>query len=144
MFDIQEIDDLVCRQLNQHDLTQCARVNKKWHAAVVPYIWRSPQCFGPLTSKAQLFRKMVLEDFVGACALERISNGPTYPSTATSYFDTLKVRPIDSRVPELGRTHWNPPVSHFGRMGSLCMYRRTERGSDGISVDRAPLQSLSS
>jgi hypothetical protein len=39
MLGLTELDTIVCKQLRRQDLTQCARVSKKWHAAVIPYLW---------------------------------------------------------------------------------------------------------
>jgi len=41
MLDIPELDDMICRQLSQRDLVQCVRVNKSWHRACLPYLWRN-------------------------------------------------------------------------------------------------------
>ncbi|KAF9949708.1 hypothetical protein BGZ65_007116 [Modicella reniformis] len=48
MFDIPELDDMVCTQLSRGDLTQCARVNKTWSRIVVRYIWRHISNLTPL------------------------------------------------------------------------------------------------
>ncbi|KAK3811124.1 MAG: hypothetical protein J3Q66DRAFT_443373 [Benniella sp.] len=40
MLDIQELDDMICEQLDPLDLVQCARVNKKWRTLVMPRLWR--------------------------------------------------------------------------------------------------------
>ncbi|KAK3810907.1 MAG: hypothetical protein J3Q66DRAFT_350467 [Benniella sp.] len=39
MFNLPEIDDLVFRQLRQHELALCARVSRMWHRIVIPYLW---------------------------------------------------------------------------------------------------------
>ncbi|KAG0255884.1 hypothetical protein BG011_004877 [Mortierella polycephala] len=39
MFNIPELDQMVISQLSLHDLTQCARVNKQWHHAVIIHLW---------------------------------------------------------------------------------------------------------
>ncbi|KAI8352244.1 hypothetical protein B0O80DRAFT_499549 [Mortierella sp. GBAus27b] len=101
MFDIPELDDLVCRQLSQHNLTQCARVNKKWHAIVVPYIWRSLHCLRWRTPQAELFRRMVLKDFVEACASKKdghpmdrhIRLRPRHISTLSQYAPLIRELP---------------------------------------------------
>ncbi|KAG0246499.1 hypothetical protein B0O80DRAFT_454099 [Mortierella sp. GBAus27b] len=41
MLGLSEIDDLIRQHLDHHDLAQCARVSKRWHAIVAPYIWHS-------------------------------------------------------------------------------------------------------
>lgn len=59
MFDIQELDELVCLQLDQKSLIHCARVNKSWHEAAIPYVWRTI----PKWSWKKL-REHVLEDYL--------------------------------------------------------------------------------
>jgi len=39
MFDLPELDEPIIRQLNRHDLAQCARVSRTWHRIVVPFLW---------------------------------------------------------------------------------------------------------
>ncbi|KAG0246900.1 hypothetical protein BGX31_005388 [Mortierella sp. GBA43] len=63
MFDIPELDELICQQLNRHDLTQCVRVNKKWHHVVIPYIWRDIE-YVSYFEQREAFRRMVLEDYL--------------------------------------------------------------------------------
>ncbi|KAG0243212.1 hypothetical protein B0O80DRAFT_448492 [Mortierella sp. GBAus27b] len=61
MFDIPELDDLIYRQLEQHDLFQCVQVNKKWHNIVIPFLWREISPKSPHSKAA--FYKLVAEDY---------------------------------------------------------------------------------
>ncbi|KAI8352245.1 hypothetical protein B0O80DRAFT_454092, partial [Mortierella sp. GBAus27b] len=128
MFDIQEIDDLVCRQLSQHDLAQCARVNRKWHAIVIPHIWRSLQCLHKQTPQGQLFRRMVLEDYVRACALEE-EGYPMEQHTRlwTHHISTLsKYAPLIRELPglrELVGILLDPNVSVTGQSKEPMEYQ---------------------
>src|SRR5690349_17531954 len=56
MLDLPEIDNMICQQLSRHDLTQCARVNKKWHTIVIPYIWHDLSSVLTWSNKS-LFRR---------------------------------------------------------------------------------------
>ncbi|KAK3810902.1 MAG: hypothetical protein J3Q66DRAFT_372628 [Benniella sp.] len=65
MFGIQELDDMVCGLLTRHDLVQCARVNKKWHAVVIPYIWKDLSCLNTSSStQRHAFTLLLLEDYL--------------------------------------------------------------------------------
>ncbi|KAG0029077.1 hypothetical protein BGZ81_004159 [Podila clonocystis] len=41
MFGMSELDEEVCLLLDRGSLLRCAQVNKKWNAAVTPFIWRT-------------------------------------------------------------------------------------------------------
>ncbi|KAG0265322.1 hypothetical protein BG011_005022 [Mortierella polycephala] len=63
MFDIPELDDMVCLTLSREELVHCARVNKKWHKVVAPYLWRDiPQIMRYKQESA--FRRTVLADYL--------------------------------------------------------------------------------
>ncbi|KAK3810897.1 MAG: hypothetical protein J3Q66DRAFT_390844 [Benniella sp.] len=65
MFDIPELDDMVCRQLRPQDLAQFARVNKKWHTVVIPYLWKDLSCLNASSStQRQAFTSLLLEDYL--------------------------------------------------------------------------------
>ncbi|KAF9925105.1 hypothetical protein BGZ65_007959, partial [Modicella reniformis] len=69
MLDIPELNKLICQQLNKHDLTQCARVNKKWHGNVIPHLWRDINFKWDREENTQVrqkkaFRRVVLEDYL--------------------------------------------------------------------------------
>ncbi|KAG0010202.1 hypothetical protein BGZ80_001687 [Entomortierella chlamydospora] len=40
MFDIPELDDMICPQLRRRDLAQCSRVSKQWCKVVARYLWK--------------------------------------------------------------------------------------------------------
>ncbi|KAK3810837.1 MAG: hypothetical protein J3Q66DRAFT_350331, partial [Benniella sp.] len=61
MFDIPELDDMICRQLSQLDLFQCVRVNKSWHRACLPYLWRNVTISW---NKNIAFCRMVLDSYL--------------------------------------------------------------------------------
>ncbi|KAF9350337.1 hypothetical protein BGX34_001275 [Mortierella sp. NVP85] len=64
MFDDAEIHKLICRQLEPHDLAQCARVNKKWHKAALPFLWLDLSCLEGLSdTQQQAFCDLILEDY---------------------------------------------------------------------------------
>ncbi|KAF9350436.1 hypothetical protein BGX34_001223 [Mortierella sp. NVP85] len=64
MFNITELDHLICRQLGRQDLAQCARVNQTWHSIVIPFLWADLSCLEH-DSKAQrdAFGRLVIEDY---------------------------------------------------------------------------------
>lgn len=62
MFDLPELDDVICSHLGQHDLVQCAQVSKKWHTIVIPHLWRAFQWTSVDRSK-EAYRRIVLEDY---------------------------------------------------------------------------------
>ncbi|KAF9346918.1 hypothetical protein BGX34_003524, partial [Mortierella sp. NVP85] len=63
--DITELDELICQQLNRHDLAQCLRVNKKWHAVFIPYLWGDLSVLEKSsTVQQQVFTELVVEDFL--------------------------------------------------------------------------------
>lgn len=66
MFDIPELDSLICSELLYIDLAQCARVCKKWHAIVTPFLWTSLGWieYPTDTRRQQIFARMVLEDYL--------------------------------------------------------------------------------
>ncbi|KAG0246299.1 hypothetical protein B0O80DRAFT_499623 [Mortierella sp. GBAus27b] len=62
MFFMPEIDQVICQHLSQHDLAQCARVSKRWHYAVLPYLWDDLSCLYFL-NRWLPFSRMVLDDY---------------------------------------------------------------------------------
>ncbi|KAG0020455.1 hypothetical protein BGZ81_009349, partial [Podila clonocystis] len=59
MFDVLELDEMLCMQLDRKSLLQCAKVNKQWNEAAVSVIWRTI----PRWSWDK-FREHVLEDYL--------------------------------------------------------------------------------
>lgn len=63
MFDISELDDIVCSQLELGSLAKCAQVSKKWNKVLAPFVWH----IIPEDTKDGDWRKLcqlVLEDFL--------------------------------------------------------------------------------
>lgn len=98
MLDIPELDDLICQQLSRHDLLQCIRVNKKWHTAVIPYLWRDISYLYYRQKKA--FCGMVLEDYLGEQQHQKwqqhgyaVRHGTPVPSTLSKYGPWIRILP---------------------------------------------------
>jgi len=65
MLGLPELDTIVCEQLRRQDLAQCARVSKKWHAAVIPHLWGDLKYLRNLSDlQKDAFRNMVQEDYL--------------------------------------------------------------------------------
>ncbi|KAK3811118.1 MAG: hypothetical protein J3Q66DRAFT_351076 [Benniella sp.] len=71
MTNVLEVDDLIFKHLCEHDLSQCARVNKTWYTITIPYLWGDlsdmSETMGSLFGNPQArdgFGKMVLEDYL--------------------------------------------------------------------------------
>ncbi|KAI8345821.1 hypothetical protein B0O80DRAFT_503999 [Mortierella sp. GBAus27b] len=69
MLILPELDDDIIQQLSRQDLTQCARVNKEWHAALMPHLWKSLSClsssFKQNKHAAQMaFGRILLDDYL--------------------------------------------------------------------------------
>ncbi|KAG0091244.1 hypothetical protein BGZ93_008554 [Podila epicladia] len=62
MFDILELDRLVYKYLDHHTLAQCARVNKRWHKVVMPFLWTSIHCLS--LDQQPSFHRIVFDDYV--------------------------------------------------------------------------------
>lgn len=60
VFDIAELGELIFQHLSTHDLTQCARVNKNWHALSASGLWRDPIRSGMTT---RLLCELTLKDY---------------------------------------------------------------------------------
>ncbi|KAG0241083.1 hypothetical protein B0O80DRAFT_451386 [Mortierella sp. GBAus27b] len=65
MLGIPELNEVICLQLDPGDLAQCSRVNKTWHSAVTPYLWRDIAWLDWHASDTQrrAFRQLVVDDF---------------------------------------------------------------------------------
>ncbi|KAK3810891.1 MAG: hypothetical protein J3Q66DRAFT_414039 [Benniella sp.] len=108
MFDILELDDMVCRLLARHDLAQCARVNKKWNSIVIPLLWKDLSCLENASyAQRRAFRTLILEDYFyvqQATAMQEEGHGaeqhiPTPPSlsTLTKYIPWIQMLPDPER-----------------------------------------------
>ncbi|KAF9362536.1 hypothetical protein BGX34_005985, partial [Mortierella sp. NVP85] len=96
MLDLPELNDVVCLQLTRHDLAQCARVNKKWHTVVLPYLWRDLSCLNDSSdAQRQAFVTVLCEDYLherqgaGESLQARV---PTV-STLTKYIPWIQILP---------------------------------------------------
>ncbi|KAG0333180.1 hypothetical protein BG004_000938, partial [Podila humilis] len=54
IFDIPELDEMVCSQLDLASLVKCAVVNKQWNRIATPYVWRTI----PRTRSQNQWRKL--------------------------------------------------------------------------------------
>lgn len=62
MFNVTELDELVCANLDRKSLLECALVNKTWYASVMPFLFKNiPELKMPRQKES--FRRLVLEDF---------------------------------------------------------------------------------
>jgi len=65
MFNVPELDNMLCSLLTRHDLAQCARVNRKWHTAIVPSLWRDLSCLNDSSdTQRQAFITLIYEDYL--------------------------------------------------------------------------------
>lgn len=63
MFNVSEIDRMVCLQLSRHDLLQCTMVNSVWYDAVMPFLWMNLSNLRTVPQQ-QALRKLVLIDYI--------------------------------------------------------------------------------
>ncbi|KAK3811077.1 MAG: hypothetical protein J3Q66DRAFT_58571 [Benniella sp.] len=64
MLDLPELLEKVFQHLDRHDLTQCAQVNKQWHALTIPHIWQDLTCIRPGDTTGKAFGRIVHEDYL--------------------------------------------------------------------------------
>ncbi|KAI8352285.1 hypothetical protein B0O80DRAFT_454169 [Mortierella sp. GBAus27b] len=90
MLDIPEIDELICQGLGPHDLLQCVLVNKKWNAAIIPYLWRNLSFLRNGHERQQdAFHRLLLEDYLQTQQLDQCPNTTEQPELSTSFTTTL-------------------------------------------------------
>ncbi|KAG0013849.1 hypothetical protein BGZ81_000803 [Podila clonocystis] len=63
MFDVPEIDRIVCLQLGRHDLFQCTQVNTAWYETTMPFLWTNLSNLSSFAQQ-QALRKLVLIDYI--------------------------------------------------------------------------------
>ncbi|KAF9371566.1 hypothetical protein CPB97_001888 [Podila verticillata] len=63
MFNVAEIDRMVCMQLSRHDLLQCTLVNSVWYDAAMPYLWTDLSNLRTIPQQ-QALRKLMLIDYI--------------------------------------------------------------------------------
>jgi len=96
MLDLPELNDVVCLQLTRHDLAQCARVNKKWHAVVLWYLWRDLSCLNNSSdAQRQAFMTLLCEDYLHErqVAGESLQARAPTISTLTKYIPWIQILP---------------------------------------------------
>ncbi|KAG0223719.1 hypothetical protein BGX31_008360, partial [Mortierella sp. GBA43] len=67
MLILPELDDDIIQQLSRQDLIQCARVNKEWHTAIIPHLWKSLSCLSTAQNKDAArvaFGRILLDDYL--------------------------------------------------------------------------------
>lgn len=65
MLGLPELDRMICLELSLHDLAHCTRVNKEWHNATIPYLWRDLSCLERCSdTAASAFRRLVAIDYL--------------------------------------------------------------------------------
>ncbi|KAI8352276.1 hypothetical protein B0O80DRAFT_454158, partial [Mortierella sp. GBAus27b] len=112
MLDIQELDEVICRQLSQHDLAQCAQVNRKWHMVVTPFLWHDLSWIDnfqqDLSSRRAAFCEMVQESYLrekrhdelhgdGKCTEQLLPPSSSAPlSTLAKYGSWIRIMPHPS------------------------------------------------
>ncbi|KAK3811091.1 MAG: hypothetical protein J3Q66DRAFT_404481 [Benniella sp.] len=91
MLDLPELLDNVLRRLRRHDLSQCAQVNKQWHALTIPYLWRDLICIHSGNARGEAFSKIILEDYLQEKGSEE---GPQQSSALSKYGPLIRRLPI--------------------------------------------------
>ncbi|KAG0246320.1 hypothetical protein BGX31_003223, partial [Mortierella sp. GBA43] len=105
MFNITELNEVVCHQLNRHDLTQCIRVNKHWYSAIIPFIWHDLSAVHHENSR-EPFRRMVLEDYLDRQRRQIENNHgkdpqpPTQEQSSTFVSGLTKYSPWIRKLPD--------------------------------------------
>ncbi|KAK3829337.1 MAG: hypothetical protein J3Q66DRAFT_28313 [Benniella sp.] len=89
MSNIPELDEMVWRLLDTQDLARCARVNKAWHKAILPHLWRNVALRYPSHKQEEAFGRVILEDYLyeqqqKAQESEHAMDQPTHPPWSSS------------------------------------------------------------
>ncbi|KAK3811086.1 MAG: hypothetical protein J3Q66DRAFT_404470 [Benniella sp.] len=90
MLDLPELHGKVLQRLGRHDLTQCAQVNRQWHAMTIPHIWRDLTCVNSADARGKAFSRLVLEDYLQE---NGHGEGPPQPSTLSKYGHLIRLLP---------------------------------------------------
>jgi len=65
MFGITELDELIIQKLERTDVARGARVCRKWHQIISPYLWHDLSCLRRLSeAQKQDFARLVEEDYL--------------------------------------------------------------------------------
>jgi len=115
MLDLPELLEKVLQHLDRHDLTQCAQVNKQWHALTTPHIWRDLTCVCSDDARGKAFSRIVLEDYLQEIGHEE---GPPQPSTLSKCGHLIRL------LPEL-----------MGLTNTLRPHARTQQGNEPTTHD---------
>ncbi|KAK3811006.1 MAG: hypothetical protein J3Q66DRAFT_404393 [Benniella sp.] len=88
MFGITELDELIIQKLERTDVARGARVCRKWHQIISPYLWHDLSCLRRLSdAQKQAFARLVEEDYLCQQRHQALQeqHHPTehYPQTST-------------------------------------------------------------
>jgi len=139
MLDLPELDDVIVQQLSQHNLAQCARVSKKWHALVSPHLWRDflwVCVHSPRRGRRVDVRTMVLEDYLAEQQYQESQNygGVEEPSVR------LRPSPPLSTLSRYG--HWIRKLPDLDRLCSALEHRSPAEGDSSPTKDELLLHLL--
>jgi len=91
MLGVPELDTMVCQYLNEQDLARCALVCKKWHALVMPHLWRDLAWLKKSPQNLNLFARILHHDYREAKRRQelldkgdRTAKQPTQPQSSSS------------------------------------------------------------
>jgi hypothetical protein len=115
MLELPELVGALCQQLSKQDLTQCARVSRKWHSIVIPHLWRDLSHIPSWDA----FRRMLLEDYLAKnqhheLQRERDDMGQAQPSALSKYGRWIRLLPNVTDI--LRKTR--PPIVAFTEQGN--------------------------
>ncbi|KAG0078210.1 hypothetical protein BGZ93_005555 [Podila epicladia] len=111
MFSITELNELMCRQLDRRSLVQCAKVNKKWSAAITPIIWHTiPE--GIWHRNWRSFCHLVLEDFLKEQQNLKDSQKP--PPTKKAGQSTQAVASLSAKRPKSNKNALPLALAKYG------------------------------
>ncbi|KAK3810978.1 MAG: hypothetical protein J3Q66DRAFT_390897 [Benniella sp.] len=121
MLDIPELDTMICTQLHWPDLARCARVSKKWHAIVTPFLWSSFNCVvvSSNITQRQAFARLILDDYLHeqrqhqSTQSSHIHPPPPSPSLPplSKYGHYIKILPYPSTIVKCLQLIDDPPPS---------------------------------
>ncbi|KAK3811090.1 MAG: hypothetical protein J3Q66DRAFT_443345 [Benniella sp.] len=114
MLDLPELLDNVLRRLGRHDLSQCAQVNKQWHALTIPYLWRDLICIHSDNTRGKAFSRIVLEDYLQEKGSEE---GPQQSSALSKYGPLIRLLPnprdlVNALQAQVYTQQGNEPTAH--------------------------------
>ncbi|KAG0246480.1 hypothetical protein B0O80DRAFT_454130 [Mortierella sp. GBAus27b] len=138
LFDIYELDELICHRLSRHDLAQCAQVNKSSHKTVLPFLWLDLSYSTWTESRGRAFHRLVLEDYLYAKSTEEES-GSIQTSQGSSIPALTKYSHLIRKLPQppylfdiLGRRYGHNDNSRTQQPSRTCDEERTPSKTDLI------------